>query len=404
MLGLLLALGLASVAPAADWLAIQGTEEGRKDQLVSVGGFLQVGLEAGVRGEPVTGLSEALASYEGAWPTFQPEPVPSFLIRRARPILRGALPGTRQRVTWFLAVEAGQNAATRASPVVLADASVTFTAHPAFSVRLGRFKLPTSEEALQAHPITGEVVVFSETSRATLLENRVVAGRYVGGASAFRDVGALAFGRLEAGRHEWVGAIAVTNGEPEVVDAHVDLTGRIRYAYRLDDGPRTAPFRKELAAWGFYQRGDRPSADGLVPRVRAGLGVGAELGRWRVLAEVVHADGWIDLGANPPFEGAPVVIDADGTAVGATVLARATVGKFAVKVRWAGLWRAPRDPAARRVLHSGLVGVRWQPTPKARVDLDYEARVLQAPDASPDAQRIAAALGDRLFLEATVLF
>ena len=70
-----LLLALAGPARAADWLVIQGTEEGRKDEALDVGGFLQAGLEVGVRGEPVTGLSEALAAHEGERPVFDLAPI-----------------------------------------------------------------------------------------------------------------------------------------------------------------------------------------------------------------------------------------------------------------------------------------------------------------------------------------
>lgn len=401
---MLTTLSLPGVGHAADWLVAQGTEEGRPDDPISVGGFVQVGLEAGVRNQPATGLSEPLVDHNGEVASFNLSPTPTFLVRRARPILRGSIPGTGQRVSWFLSIEAGQSAVTRASPVVLVDASATFTALRALRLRVGRFKLPTSEEALQSHPAAGEVVPPTEGIRQLLNENTVVNGAYVGGVSGYRDVGAMVFGNAGTRKLDVSWALMVSNGGPVLGgDRAVDVTGRMRVSWLLG-GSATDAHRPELAAWVWRQQGARPVDGDPTTRVRQGAGVQLELPKFRIMAEVQHGRGVLELGASPPFAGSPILVVPDGDAIGASVITRGTFGQFSVVGRWSALWRPLADPAQRRGSHAALLGARWSPMPRVRVDVNYEMRFLRARDGSPDAQAIAATMGDRLFAEATLLF
>ena len=53
---------------------------------------------------------------------------------------------------------------------------------------------------------------------------------------------------------------------------------------------------------------------------------------------------------------------------------------------------------------SGRCSLTWMPARRARVQLDYEWRQLQAPEGSPDARAITEAMADRVVTEVTAIF
>lgn len=388
---------LSWAAVAADWLAIQGTE--RDDDALHLLGFVQVGVEAGV----FNGDAAAPPGHRGETPIFNASPTPTLSIRRARLIARGAVPDAHQRASWLIALEAGQNGLTRASPVVLADASTTLRAAPWLHLRAGKFKLPVMEEALQGHPIAGDFISFSEPVRTLVMENTIVDGAYVGGASGFRDLGLEAFGPVGHGTVRGTYALMASNGGASL-DADLDLTGRLSVAWLAADSNPYNPHREEVSAWVWRQQGHRDVDGARVARVRQGAGAQIERGTWRVLAEVVHARGAIEVGASPPFPGATVVVDGHGAALGAALTARADLGQVMVTGRWSAVWRHPDDPAADRVLSTLTPGLGWKPYPRVRWLANYEWRTLTAPNADPATQALVASMGDRILVESLITF
>lgn len=370
---------LLGAALAADWPMLQGTEGDPEAPAVRPWGFTQA-------------LAEAV-----------PFTSTSFSIRRARAGLRGAVPGTEGAVAWMLAAELGHNALTRVDPAVLTDASVTFSYLPGARVRAGQFKLPLGEEALEMNPLAAEFVNTSLASSQLLLESRIVDGRYVSGASAFRDVGVQAFETFEVGAGELSYALMLSNGRMGGVDLDdgKDVSGRVVWTPWLG-GEAGSAAREELGFFVFRLQGPREVDGARALRVRQGAGAKLTRGPWRARAELIHARGVIELAPSAPGEAAAVL--ADGVAWGGYAFLNRQLGTVAVGARYDELWRGVGDPEALHVFR-GLTGdLQVEIQPKVRLMADYELRWGSAPPEGTDPDREARPLADRVSVQAIVIF
>src|SRR5690606_7849867 len=95
----------------------------------------------GVLAAPVRGLSPALASFDGrraAFNVVSPDGASwGISVRRARPGLRGAIPGTGGRASYYLLAELGTAPIARDGPT-LADAAITLSYVPGARIRFGQ--------------------------------------------------------------------------------------------------------------------------------------------------------------------------------------------------------------------------------------------------------------------------
>ncbi len=399
---------LLGTAAAADWLMLQGTEPGPDPAAMRPWGFVHALGEGVPFGEPVEGLtSEALAAFDGERATFNRvgsgDATWGFSLRRVRAGLRGAVPTTGGRVAWLLAAELGDNTLTRVDPVVLTDASVTFSYVPGARVRIGQFKLPLGEEALESNPVAAEFVNYAAATSQLLLENPSVAGAYTAGGSGYRDLGVQVFDTLSVGRGALSYAVMLSNGGMGTleVDDTKDITGRVAWAPWVW-GASDSPHRDELGVYGFWQQGGRTVDGEPVARVRRGGGVQVEKAGWHARVEVIQASGAIEAG--PPFPGQPVVVAAEGQALGGYAYVHYERGVLGGGLRYDELWRRYDSPADLRVFRTMTFDAQVEITPRARLMLDYELRWLAAPEGSADAQAIAASMGDRVSLQAGVVF
>ena len=137
-------------AQATNWLRLQGNEL-RDAPLFRVFGFVQPTYTY-IDAKPVSGLQGAAVVLNGKystlnlnWPNLQHPH--QFQVLRAGLGARGNL---TDEINYFVALDAGQNGTTYYHDVMLTDASLTFNFIPGARIRAGLFKLPTSEEALQA--------------------------------------------------------------------------------------------------------------------------------------------------------------------------------------------------------------------------------------------------------------
>ncbi len=399
-------------ALAADWVMLQGTEPATTTEPAAVRawGFVQPLAEAVVGGEPVTGLTtDSLLDFNGERANFNRvgsgDATLGFSIRRARFGFRGTIPGVDGRVNWLLGAEVGQNALTRIDPIVLTDASVTVAVVPGLNVRVGQFKLPLGEEALEMNPIAAEFVSVSNVTGQLLNENPSSGGAYTAGVSGFRDVGIQAFDSFTLGQGSLTYALMLSNGGMGALDTDnaKDLSGRLTWAPFVWGEPDAA-IRDELSLYAFWLEGQR-DVDGVeARRSRRGAGVQLERQGLHARAEFIQGVGAIELGANPPFPGQPVVVAAEGEAAGLNVFVHHQPGPIGAGLRYDGLWRLVDSPTDLRVFHTITADVQLQMSPKARVMLDYERRWLLAPGASADAKAIAATMGDRVSLQLVAVF
>lgn len=403
-----LTLLVPAAARAADWLSIIGTEEGRAEVAYQPVGFLQLSAESVLFGKEVTGLeSEALLPYEGKTPVFNEmaEPV-ELAIRRARFGSRGTVPGTHRRVNYVFTLEAGMNAATRDADVVLMDASVTLRALPGLRLRLGQMKLPTMDEAIEVNPLVHTAVRFSALVSQLLLEQPLEAGRLTGPAYALRDIGVMAFDSLRflEERVELSYALMWSQGRKGGfdVDPHKDFTGRVQLAWLFDER-LYSPRREEVSAFAWVTSGQRELEEGPATRMRAGAGAFYRLEPLHLRLEGVIAEG--ALLQNPAFEGMAYRILPEGRAAGYALDVGVTVhGPFVLHAQVEELYRQWHIDAEARRLRIVSLGGSWEIAPKTRLVVTYAFRRQDAPRGTPDAQRIAAAMGDHVSAQWTVVF
>lgn len=398
----------ASAALGADWPMLQGTEADADAAPARPWGFVHLLGEGIPFGEPVGDLvSPSLAGFEGQRAAFNRvgsgEASWGFSVRRARAGLRGVAPNTKGRVAWLVAAELGDSATTRLDPVVLTDASVTLSYVPGARLRLGQFKLPLAEEALEMNPLAAEFVNFSAATGQLLLENPSVDGAYVSGGSAFRDVGVQLFDSFDVGSGALSYAVMLSNGRMGALDVDdaKDLTARVAWAPRVW-GDRYEPSREELGLFAFWQQGERVVDGDPIPRVRRGVGAQLERGGWHVRAEVIQASGAIESPAT--FPGQPVAVSAQGEAVGGYAYVHFERGIAGGGLRYDQLHRRYDSPADLRVFRTATADAQCELTPKVRLMLDYEFRWLGAPAGSADAVAIGKTIGDRVSLQAGAVF
>lgn len=430
------AVGAASPARAADWAMLSGTEEGRPDAIVPWG-FAQLLLESQPWSTPVTGLqAPPLQKFNGSLVAAELADPFDLSVRRARLGLRGSVPGTDQRLVFIAAVEAGENGTTRDRGIVLVDASVTASVFPGLRLRVGQFKLPTADEAMENNPTAAAFTRFSPFVSALLIEQDLEDGAIVGPTASLRDVGIEAFdalplwqgdhGALDLGfaamaslgrpSHSF-GSIDDVNAQlVHVASSGPDLTGRLQLSWLMDPRQRHRGDRDEVSVWLWRQQGarlvpgiDDPLTTSAVGRVREGAGGQVRLAGVRVRAEVVVAEGAVL--AQGAFAGQPAVILPDGVAHGGSLdLSVARLGSlaldpFTIDVGADWLSRNPDDPVASRFLQSVTVGTQIKFNKMFRLLLNAELRHLEVgAKAPPDAALIAAGLSPLLSAQLNLVF
>jgi hypothetical protein len=436
-----LALGLivlttSSSARAADLVMLGGTEEGRKDT-IAPWGFAQLLMESTPWSRPVTGLqAPPLKPFEGQHLAAEIEGPFDLSVRRARLGVRGSVPGTGQRLVFNAAVEAGENGLTRERGLVLVDATATWSVVPGLRLRVGQFKTPTADEALENNPVSSSFTRFSPYVAALLIDQDVEDGAITGPALAFRDVGLQVFDALPileaaGGRFELTYAAVASLGRPahafdtatwvndltaqlaHVASAGPDVTGRVQLSWIFDETTRLRADRDEASLWLWQQRGQRTviSADDvtLAARVRQGLGAQLRFGGIKVRGEAAFADGVVL--AQGAFVGQPAQVLRDGVAWGGSLDVQvARIGAFdldpfAVDVSYDILVRNPDDSAASRTLHGLTVGTQVKLGKNFRLLVNGELRRQDVGEkAPPDAAVIAAGLSPLLSAQLNLVF
>jgi hypothetical protein len=440
-----LALGLtllvaSSTARAADWVMLGGTEEGRKDG-IAPWGFAQLLVESTPWTQPVTGLqAPPLLPFEGQHLAAEIGEPFDLSVRRARLGVRGSVPGTDRRLSFTAAVEAGENGVTRERGLVLIDATATWSVVPGLRLRVGQFKTPTADEALENNPAVASFTRFSPYVAALLIEQDVENGAITGPALAFRDVGVQVFDALPlwsaaGGRLDLTYAAVASLGRPahafdaasfvddvtaqltHVAGAGPDVTGRVQLSWIFDEATRHRADRDEASLWLWQQRGSRPVTtvvDGVsdvstAARTRQGIGARLRLAGVTVRGEAAFADGVVL--AQGAFAGQPATILADGVAWGGSLdvsvakLGALDLDPFVLDVTYDILVRNPDDAAASRTLHGVTVGTQVKLGKNFRLLVNGELRRQDVGEkAPPDAAVIAAGLSPLVSAQLNLVF
>jgi len=317
--------GVATHVNAANWLILQGTEPAGSAPRAKLWGFLQVQYQkdysdpnANNQYVPPKLIGPSLGSQQ------------QFNVNRARVGIRGTGFPLDPNVNYFLLAEFGKNAITNAAdgPVHVTDASITLNHINGARLRMGLFKYPGAEEALQAihvfdyinfTSVTNQLLLerfqtsksvndVSDTPPQTLPAQQSLNGfdRPVG---AFRDVGLQVFDMFEVG--DWEHSYAVMYGNGNGLNYGDNDDNKDLYVYLSSElvlggqGPR----REGLKMFAWQQSGERAfdgDGDGQVEnydRKRMGLGVKYLQKPFRFTAEYMKGEGMIFNGPDKPSYG-----------------------------------------------------------------------------------------------------
>lgn len=305
--------GVMTTANAANWLMLQGTERADAAPRVKVWGFVQAQYQKDYSDRSPNGyvppklIGPNLNSQSG------------FNVNRARIGLRGQGMPLDGKVNYFLLGEFGNNGITAGNggSSNVTDASITFNHIKGARVRVGLFKTPGSEEALQAIHVF-DYINFTTMANQGLLERHPQAGDPTGPAQptpnadmnhfsrsvgAFRDVGFQIFDTFKNGGWEHSYAVMVGNGNGLNFGDNDD--NKDTYVYWSSEkvfggkGGR----RQGLKLFAWNQSGKRTNFLDKTQeqdRTRSGFGVKYLKKPFRVTAEVMSADGMIFMGQHRP--------------------------------------------------------------------------------------------------------
>lgn len=440
-IALLLAACLPMTTHAANWVDVLATEPADAPA-VKPFGFVQPTYTY-IDADPLAGMGGAAASANGQYqiqnlvgPTFENTDQLQFL--RAQFGLRGRL---TDRINYFLLTDAGHNLTTVQHPLMVTDASLTFSFIPGAKIRAGLFKLPTGEEALVSNPVAYSYVYYSAVTSALVQETfyRDVAGtpagctalagattldcgKAVAGNNAFRDWGIQVFDSFRKANWEFGYAAMLSNGN-EIENfsdnnSSKDLTARLQLSYVFKG---KGPLREDANVFLWRQAGERTYGGTDHDRIREGVGYRVTRGPFRTSGEYIRADGMVAGGPNPP------VLPASGNLEPPYNLNLAPEGKadgwyleagwrfhpkWEIEARYDVLDRSYNDAAAQRVFKTWTLGGQYFINKNTRVTLNYEWREAEVPNPQAitnatqrsNAGIVADNLGDRASLQLTWFF
>lgn len=319
--------GVTAPASAANWLMLQGTEPAGSAPRAKVWGFIQAQYQEDYSDACAANCNPTVNTVSNGYippkligPNLDSQS--QFAVNRARIGVRGTGMPLDSNVNYFLLAEFGENAITNASnsSTHVTDASITLNQIPGMRVRMGLFKFPGAEEALQAIH-TFDYVNFSEVSNQLMLERfqTSMTGNNVpprvlnktsgpGAASlntydlpvgAYRDTGIQLFDTFKGGDWEHSYAFMIGNGNGLSMNDNDD--NKDTYVYWSSEkvyggkGPR----RQGMKVFAWSHSGKRTfdgDADGTTEeydRKRSGVGFKYLKGQWRATAEYMRGEGMI---------------------------------------------------------------------------------------------------------------
>ncbi|HSG06327.1 MAG TPA: porin, partial [Nitrospiria bacterium] len=309
------------------------------------------------------------------------------------------------RINYFFLAEFGHNGLTHPTNrlVEVTDASLTLNYVPGFRVRLGQFKVPGSEEGMQAIHVF-DYINFTSAVDVLLLErftDKTAGGPgdpnpLNGPVGGFRDVGIQVFESFLLSS-KWEHSYAVMVGNGNGISREDNDNRKDVYFYWASEkvfGGR-GPRRQGWKFLGWYQRGDRTLFDSTrgsekaYNRTRWGLGTTFRKGRFRAAGEFIRAKGMIfngTFGAAPPgttnsagqtayFEVLPEE-SADGWYLDLGYRLRPEVE---LDFRYDRLNRATESAFNERQFRTLTLGIQYFFRPELRFTANYEIREAEAP-------------------------
>lgn len=422
--------GYAPATFATNWFELQNNEKAGAEPF-TFWGFIQPTYtrvdSASVTGIPATVVSPVnganvavpvgLRAYNGQTALFnlvgpdlaRDEQLQMF---RARPGVRGVIPGTDDKINYFVLAELGNNGLTREKHAVFSDASVTFNYIPGARIKVGLGRLPLGEEAMQGVQIM-DYVNFS-TATDQLLNERFVKSyvnapgrtsplavgapmamsKITGAIGGFRDVGIEVYDWFVKDKMEYTYALMVSNGNGISFsdnNGSKDVTARLQAAYVFGGG---GPKREDVTAYVWHQESKRSFSGTDYTRIREGLGAKYLRDGLRVSGEYIRAKGMIYVAPTPQFNdiGFPAYEPVDYVALDSSNKADGyyleTGWKFAPKwevdLRYDELSKMTNSAYDERKASTWTLGGQYFYSPKVRFSMNYEIREIKV--VHPDAQ------------------
>lgn len=327
---------------------------------------------------------------------------------RARPGVRGVIPGTDEKINYFVLGELGNNGLTRERHEVLTDASATFNYIPGARIRVGLGRLPLGEEAMTGVQVLDYINFTSVTDQ--LLNERFVTpytntarthspilgvqfkqSKLTGAVAGYRDVGVEVYDWFNRGRWEYAYAVMVSQGNGITWDDRLnggnhDITGRMQAAYVFQG---SGPKREEATVYAWHQEGKRAYNGSDYSRVREGVGAKYLRHGLRLSGEYIRAKGMIYIASAPQFNdvGAPAFEPVDLMAVESSNKANGYYleagWKFAPQweadLRYDTLDKMTNSAFDERKATTWTLGGQYFYSPKLRFAVNYEIRSVKVP-------------------------
>lgn len=329
-------------------------------------------------------------------------------ILRARPGVRGVVPGTDEKINYFVLAELGNNSLTRERHAVLTDATMTFNYIPGARVRVGLGRLPLGEEAMQGVQLM-DYINFTNVTDGLLNERFVTPytssrpkspilgvqykqSKVNGAMGGYRDVGVEAYDWFNQGRWEYAYALMVSqaNGigfNQDLNSGNHDVTGRVQAAYVFEG---SGPKREDVTAYAWHQEGKRAYNGTDYDRVREGIGAKYLRHGLRLSGEYIRGKGMIYIASVPQFNdigGATAFEPVDLMAVESSNKASGYYldagWKFArqweVDLRYDEFNLMTNSAFDERKKTTWTLGGQYFYSPKVRFALNYEVRNVKVP-------------------------
>ncbi len=320
-------LSAIQVAEAANWLMLQGTERPGAAPRAKVWGFIQPEYQS------TDGTKVAAGAFNGNDAIFnqiRPDLNGSsdLNVLRARFGIRGVSMPLDSNVNYFFLAETGNNGVTRyanagTAGMRMTDASVTLNNIKGARIRIGQFKAPMGEEALQAVHVF-DYINFTGMTNGLMLERHFAgdgSGTFVkqtptgattasnsndvnapiSGVSAFRDVGIQVFDTFKVANIEHSYAVMKGNGNGlNRGDGDSNKDTYLYYSAEQVYGGK-GPKRQGLKGYIWSIDGQRTlttEGAGTYDRQRSGFGMTYRKGKQRASFEYISAKGMIFTGSD----------------------------------------------------------------------------------------------------------
>jgi len=426
--------GITMPAQAANWLMLQGTEKPGSAPRAKLWGFVQAQYQKDFSDGVGSGASEAFIPPKLIGPNLDSQS--GFNVNRARIGVRGIAMPLDSNVNYFILAEFGNNGITNGTNgfARLTDASVTLNHIKGARVRMGLFKTPIAEEALQAIHVF-DYINFTNVSNQMLLERfpepcvknaaaatQTISGDCNQGAStvpnaslnqhskpvgAFRDVGVQVFDTFKSGAWETSYAVMIGNGNglnfgdnDDNLDTYLYLS--TEQVYKGKGGRREG-----LKMFAWSQNGKRTNPNDKTKeedRTRSGVGLKYLQKPFRVTAEYMVGDGMIFQGQHRPqhsfnnLEASGYYLDLGWYIPGS---------KFEIDLRYDSYTREENHPSSNKgvdetTFDTITLGTQYHFNKKTRLNVEYSIRDNESDTAIINTQNKD--VSDRFAIQVTTIF